>query len=268
VDRRAHSPIHAEQPNALAIHALVAAETRHEPRALALRAKRPNAASKPSSDVDTSAVRIAASPYAVAMQPTLRECRWSKVRSGRMSDLWFTVGVPATVAVATALYTAGGRAALARRAIMQELEIAKMLPDSKGRDILNRMAEEKSVLYASRWIGPQPLSPRDHVVWLSIVLVGSVVTWSAGKVLAHESGHPWISSGLLLVMFFAMAAAAAGVASWISLMWMADNAKTRTQIIRSREDRVERHLNPAPGPDVERTKYPPRDPAARLGERR
>ena len=66
-----------------------------------------------------------------------------------MSEPWFGVAVPATVGVATAIYATGGRAALARRAIKQELEIAQLMPDGVPRDALERVAQEKAVLYAS-----------------------------------------------------------------------------------------------------------------------
>jgi hypothetical protein len=159
-----------------------------------------------------------------------------------MSDVWFTVGVPATVAVATALYTTGGRAALARRAISQELEIAKMLPEGHGREGVERMAEEKAVLYASRWVGPQPLVAREHLVLLGTAIGGGVLTWLAATMLDNTAGHPWWTSALLLVMFVGMAAAALGTTAWLSLMFMADNAKTRSLTIKTRRERLERRL--------------------------
>ena len=164
-----------------------------------------------------------------------------------MSDIWFTVGVPATVGIATALYTTGGRAALARRAIKQELEIAKTLPPGHGRDGVERMAEDKAVLYASRWVGPQPLIARDHIALLGAAVVGSVLTWVAGTLLNVEGRAPWLAPVLLLVMFVGMAAAAVGVTSWLSLMFMADNAKTRMQTIKTRRERLARHLRHSAG---------------------
>lgn len=162
-----------------------------------------------------------------------------------MSELWFTVGVPATVGVATALYTTGGRAALARRAIRQELEIAKMLPEGLGQASLERMAGDKAVLYASRWVGPQPLGARDHLILLGTATAGFIVAWLGGALVASISGDRWLTAILLLFVLVGMAAAAGGAVSWLSLMWMADNAKTRTQTIRIRRERLARHLESA-----------------------
>jgi hypothetical protein len=159
-----------------------------------------------------------------------------------MSDVWLTVGVPATVAIATGLYTTGGRAALARRAIRQELEVAAMLPQGQGRAAIERMAEEKTVLYASRWIGPQPLGLRHHALLVGAAVVGGLSTWIAANLLDRASGHAWLSSYLLVWMLSGLAAMALSLTSWISLIVMADNAKTRATTIRGRRERVERHL--------------------------
>src|SRR4051812_5667925 len=117
-----------------------------------------------------------------------------------MSDLWFTVGVPATVGVATALYTTGGRGALARRAIKQDLEIAAMLPHGRGREAVERMAEEKAVLYSSRWIGSQTLGIRGHLLHGAVAVAGGLLTWGTTLFVDAAPGHIWVTSVLLLIM--------------------------------------------------------------------
>lgn len=159
-----------------------------------------------------------------------------------MSDLWFTVGVPATVAVVTGVYTTGGRAALARRAIRQELEIAAMLPVGQGQAGVERMAEEKAVLYAARWIGPQPLSLRQHTLLVGAAIAGGLMTWSAASLLEESDGNAWWSTYLLLWWFAGLALSALGLTWWISLIVMADNAKTRASTVRLRRERIVRHL--------------------------
>ena len=115
-------------------------------------------------------------------------------------------------------------------------------PSGHGRECVERMAEDKAVLYASRWVGPQPLGAREHLVLLGTAIAGAVLTWVTGTLLGNETGHAWLTPVLLLVMFVGMAAAAIGATSWLSLMFMADNAKTRTQTIKTRRERLERHL--------------------------
>lgn len=117
-----------------------------------------------------------------------------------MSEVWLTVGVPAGVALATGVYTTGGRAALARRAIRQELDIASMLPQGNARAGVERMAEDKAVLYAARWIGPQPLGLRQHALFLGATVGGGFITWLAGALRDSVTGHAWLDAYLLVWM--------------------------------------------------------------------
>jgi hypothetical protein len=160
-----------------------------------------------------------------------------------MSEVWLTVGVPAVVAIATGIYTTGGRAALARRAIRQELEIAALLPEGQGRAGVERMAEEKAVLYASRWIGPQPLRRHDHARLLGAVVGGGLMTWSGSALYDRVDGHAWLGVYLLAWMVSGIALTALGLTLWVSLSVMADNAAARASTIEVRRQRVERHLS-------------------------
>lgn len=160
-----------------------------------------------------------------------------------MSDMWFTVGVPATVGVATALYTTGGRGALARRAIKQDLEIAAMLPPGRGREAIERMAEEKAVLYSARWIGPQKLSLRSHLHMGAVAVAGGLLTWGATSFAEEAAGHIWATSVLLLVMLVGMGAFAVAVVSWLSLVFMVDSATTRRDTVKLRRSRLEGYLS-------------------------
>jgi hypothetical protein len=84
-------------------------------------------------------------------------------------------------------------------------------------------------------------------VLLGTAILGCIGTWAGSAVLDDINGHPWLTSILLLVVFVSMAAAAGGTVSWLSLMWMADNAKTRAQTIKIRRQRLARHVeSPAP----------------------
>ncbi|WP_156392057.1 MULTISPECIES: hypothetical protein [unclassified Nocardioides] len=156
-----------------------------------------------------------------------------------MSDLWLTVGVPATVGVATALYATGGRGALARRAIKQDLEIAKLLPEGTARKVLERVAEEKAIIYGSRWVGPQALTRRGHMYLAGTAVVGAAMTWGAARFVDDAAGHLWAASVLVLAMLAGLTGLALAIALWGSLMVTADNARTRASTVEVRRARVE-----------------------------
>lgn len=124
----------------------------------------------------------------------------------------------------------------------QELEIASMLPQGNGRAGVERMAEDKALLYASRWIGPQPLGLRQHALLLGTAIAGGFVTWSAGALRDHVSEPAWLGVYLFLWMVSGLELTTLGLTLWISLTVMADNAKIRAETIHVRRQRVERHL--------------------------
>lgn len=159
-----------------------------------------------------------------------------------MSEPWFGVVVPATVGVATAIYATGGRAALARRAIKQELEIAQLMPEGAPRDALERVAQEKAVLYASRWIGPQPLRPRGHLAFLALAVVGFGAAWVASHFADVAGDHGWIEAFLSLALVLGLSAFTMAIIGWGVLVWTADNAKTRADTVAARKARVDSFL--------------------------
>lgn len=160
-----------------------------------------------------------------------------------ISDQWFTVGVPATVAVVVALYTTGGRAALARRAIKQDLEIASGLPAGTARQALERIAEDKAVLYASRWVGPQAPGLRQHLILGAVAVVGVTVTSVASWLGDAAGSNPVLSAVSLLLLLLGLSSTVAAIATWAGLMFMADNARTRQESVESGRERVQRQLD-------------------------
>jgi hypothetical protein len=160
-----------------------------------------------------------------------------------MSNQWFTVGVPAAVAVVVALYTTGGRAALARRAIKQELEIASGLPTGTARQALERIAEDKAVLYASRWVGPQTPGLRQHLILGAVAVAGVAVT-SVANWLGDEAGSsPVLSAVSLLLLLLGLSSTLAAIVTWTVQMFMADNARTRQESVELGRERVQRQLD-------------------------
>ncbi len=162
-----------------------------------------------------------------------------------MSDQWFTVGVPAAVAVVVALYTTGGRAALARRAIRQDLEIATGLPSGIARQALERMAEDRALLYASRWVGPQTPGPRQHLILGGIAAAGVAVTVFANWLGEVAGSSAVLGAVSLLVLLLGLSSTLAAVATWTGLMFLADSARTRQDSVESGRKRIQRQLDSA-----------------------
>lgn len=157
-----------------------------------------------------------------------------------MSDVWFTVATPAMVGAATVLYTAGGRAALARRAIKEELDIVSLLPKGVERGALERIARERTLLYALRWIGPQRLSLRHHLVLGGIGFVGALGTWVAAHLTGRASGHLWAETPFLLIMLLGLSGMAFTAVAWVALVAAAENATTRAETVSAARRRSER----------------------------
>lgn len=158
-----------------------------------------------------------------------------------MSTLWLTVGVPATAAIGTTIYTSGGWAALARKAMREELEIAKSLPAGDGRKALERIAEERAILYSARWFGPKHHSLRQHGL-----LIGAFFVFGAlSRVAAEDGSRPivgWVATVQLLGSVACLGLAVMSLATWVSTVVLAEIANARTERIAERTDRVKERL--------------------------
>jgi hypothetical protein len=160
-----------------------------------------------------------------------------------VNELWFSVGTPALVSIATLIYTVGGRAALARRAIEHDLRIAEMLPAGVGATAMKQMAEERAVLYVSRWVGPQPLSGKQHGVLLGTALGGAVLVWASLQALPLVEENDFFVSVTAIVALIGMAALAAGITTWVTLIFLADASRTRFETLQARHERLRRYLD-------------------------
>lgn len=102
-----------------------------------------------------------------------------------MDSAWVTAGVSTLALITTAIYNTGGRGALERRVIGQELEVAALLPTGAERDQMERSAQDRAAVYPSRRVGQEPLKPRQHAVLLGLTAV-SLVVGSAGGVMTQS----------------------------------------------------------------------------------
>ena len=65
-----------------------------------------------------------------------------------MSSTWVTAAVSTLAVIATAVYNTGGRGALERRVMRQELEVAALLPSGAERDEMEWSARDRATVYA------------------------------------------------------------------------------------------------------------------------
>src|SRR4051794_13959500 len=83
-------------------------------------------------------------------------------------------------AILTTLWSIGGRAALERRAMQQELNIAAALPDGIARSHLNEVAEDRALLYVRRRVGGG-YSTRFHVTMAALLVVLVLLVFGLGS---------------------------------------------------------------------------------------
>lgn len=159
-----------------------------------------------------------------------------------MTDVWLTVGIPAVVTVSTAWYSAGGRAALARRAIREDIEVARLLPQGPTREALEKVAGEKAIRYASSWIGTQKLSLRQHLILVAGAVFGAVVSWGSSRVGASIHGHHTLSGFLLGFMISGLGLLCACITYWISAIFTAEKAKDRGMSLQLQQGRIRSYV--------------------------
>ena len=145
-----------------------------------------------------------------------------------MSDAAVTAIAALVTAVLVALWQVGGRAALERRTIKQELDIARALPEGPERLGLEQQAQERSALYVHRRTsaGPSP-TVRTRLLAATLLLIPVIALfWFAGSVAESASdSYFWvdlffyISVGVFIVW-------AGLLGYWISLgirLWLRRN---------------------------------------------
>lgn len=161
-----------------------------------------------------------------------------------MTDAWLAVGVPAVVTLITAWYTTGGRSALARRAIREDIEVAQLLAPGPTRTALEKVAEEKAIRYASTWIGTKALTLRQHLFLAALSTAGAALTWTTAKVQTDLRPSPIWSIGLSTAMLLGLGTFALFVTYWVSLVVTADKAKDRAGALQAQREQIGRYVNP------------------------
>lgn len=129
--------------------------------------------------------------------------------------------VALVTAVLVALWNTGGRAAVERRTIKQEIELAHALADGPERRALERLVHERATLYVLRR-SHRPLSPRTRrrlvaaTVAVPPALALLAVAW--GPTSGAVSFSIWIALNLLLAVGGSLVGfwASRGVRAWLA----------------------------------------------------
>jgi hypothetical protein len=188
-----------------------------------------------------------------------------------VDSAWVSVGTPTVAAIATAVYTTGGRGALERRVIRQELEIAALLPAGDEKEALERTVRDRSAVYAARRLGQEPFSLRQHAVLLGFGS-GSLVVGYAGAMLSQTtSGRNVLTTVLnsvaLLMMLVGFTLAATAFTAWGSRVLIANRAQSRRVSIAAHRERLTEHVASAASHDhSQNVRREPVNPARRAPE--
>lgn len=159
-----------------------------------------------------------------------------------MSSTLVTAAVSTLAVVATAIYNTGGRGALERRVMRQELEVAALLPTGSERDEMERSARDRAAVYASRRLGQEPFKPRQHAVLLGFTAVSLVVGYAGGvltrTVRAHTAILTMLDSLALLMMIMGFTLAATAFTAWCSGVFLAQRTRNRRAAIAEHRRRL------------------------------
>lgn len=152
---------------------------------------------------------------------------------------WLAAGA-VLAAIVGALWNTGGRAAIQRRAIKQELDIAEALPYGAVRREMYLSAEEKSLKYAVARYGPgitgRQLVAMGVVLFLSVVaILGSVALLDS-----MSSSNTWYGfvSVLVVTTFLASVGLTVAFVAWFARDQVAELRAGNLSSAKSRIDRI------------------------------
>lgn len=169
-----------------------------------------------------------------------------------MDSAWVSVGIPTIAAIATAVYTTGGRGALERRVMRQELEIAALLQAGDEKEALVRTVRGRAAVHASRRLGQEPFSLRQHAVLLGFG-AGSLIIGYAGALLPQTTSEQnafatVLDEFALMMMLVGFTIAAAAFSAWVSRAVIASRTQSRRLAVASCRERLAEPIAEAPQP--------------------
>lgn len=133
-------------------------------------------------------------------------------------------GLAVVTAIVTTLWNTGGRAALERRAIQQEIQIASEMPDGLVRRQLAVATEHRVALYVFRRVGPGR-GAGFHLRMLTAVVVVYGIVAGLGQLV--DVGPAWLELVTQVVFLSAVVLLGAVIALWTSEAWRDHMAGSR-----------------------------------------
>jgi hypothetical protein len=125
-------------------------------------------------------------------------------------------GLAVVTAVGTTLWNTGGRAAVERRAIQQELQIASEMPDGLARRQLRVATEHRVAMYVFRRLGPGR-GPGFHLIMLAAVIIAYGVVSGLGQLV--DLGPAWLEFVTRTAFLSAVVLLGLVAALWASESW-------------------------------------------------
>lgn len=163
-----------------------------------------------------------------------------------MTALWVTIAVPAVATISAAVYANGGRSALERRTMRQELEIAAALPPDAQRTALEQAVEDRAARYLAHQLGREPLNGRQHWALFAISSIALAVGSGCAILSRVFSGSTKINailedlSGVLMVAGLAISAIAA--TTWLCMFVMGERTRSRRLATAAHRERINHHI--------------------------
>ena len=163
-----------------------------------------------------------------------------------MDSAWVSVGIPTVAAIATAVYTTGGRGALERRVMRQELEVVALLPAGDEKEAMEQAVRDRAAIYAARRLGQEPFTLRQHAVVLGFAGASLIVGY-AGTMLSPTTSERGalttvLASVALLMMLVGFTLAATAFAAWGSRVFIASRTQSRRLTVAAHRERLTEHI--------------------------
>jgi len=161
-----------------------------------------------------------------------------------------TTGLSIVAVVGTAIYNTGGRGALERRVMRQELEVAALLPAGQERDLMEQTARDRAAAYVSRRLGEEPFTPRQHAVLLGFTALSALVGY-CGAILSRTPAPNTpipraLDSLAVLMMLMGFIFAATGFTAWLSRVVIAHRTRGRRLSVAAHKEKITEHIARGP----------------------
>lgn len=154
----------------------------------------------------------------------VKQARRCDPHTQRVDSTIGAAGLAVATAVVTTLWNTGGRAALERRAIQQEIQIASGMPDGLVRRRLAATTEHRVALYVFRRVGPGR-GPGFHLRMLTAAVVVYCIVAGLGQLV--DVGPAWLELVTQVAFLSAVVLLGAVIAIWASEAWRDHMAGSR-----------------------------------------